>query len=653
MSGPRGASRSASGRSARAGTSGRTALFLYVLLVVLPAACFGLLLWRQLAAYQTRLLAELPVECRDAADRLAEAVAEQVEALLEDEMARPFEEYSRHYYRDDGGQIERVRSVLDNGPLRRGIHGYFSFRTSDYEPIGTRFDRPGNGTEQLQVFRGLEATAQDPLEARVRGVALEVTQLPIEDDNVADVERDVVQVELNDAVLEGYGEIRKRLTRTIVLNLAKGDEQECRDALQRSERLFDDHHEVYVQYFNLARVDLPGTERPYWALVAVRAVTMYGLQVPRLPQCIDSVTRPVMLQQGFVLDNSWLIGKLPQDAAKRVLGPSLRLVGPDETIPGSDDVTIARVDILDKLGLAPAGARETARAATGLRVVTDAGQLRREFRVQNAWFGGMAGLLTISMSIGIRLLLASIRKSRAEAERTRNFVASVTHELRTPIAAVKLYSEMLRDDWVEDAERRREYLGRIVSESDRLDGLVDRVLLRRRLYDGSVDAVEGGDLSAAVEAQRGDLELLAGRRTDDLEFDLAPDLPPVLLTTEGIHVIVQNLVENARKYAPVPRDEGGRPLERIVVRTRLDGKRRVVLEVLDRGPGIAEKDRGRVFEAFLRLGDERTRRTKGTGLGLHLVALQARALGGRVQVLPRAGGGSRFQVTFRRARGLG
>ena len=648
MSGPRSAS-----RSARAGASGRTALFLYVLLVVLPAACFGLLLWRQLAAYQTRLLAELPVECRDAADRLAEAVAEQVEALLEDEMARPFEEYSRFYYRDDGGQIERVRSVLDNGPLRRGIHGYFSFRTSDYEPIGTRFDRTDSGTEQLEVFRGLDATVQDSIEARVRGVALEVTQEPIERAKVTDVERDLVQAELNDAVLEGYGEFRKRLTRTIVLNLARGDEQECRDALERSERLFDDHHEVYVQYFNLARVDLPGTERPYWALVAVRAVTMDGLQVPRLPACIDSVARPVMIQQGFVIDNAWLIGRLPQNAAKRVLGPSLRLVGPDETIPDSDDVTIARVDILDKLGLAPAGAREKARAATGLRVVTDAGQLRREFRVQNAWFGGMAGLLTISMSIGIRLLLASIRKSRVEAERTRNFVASVTHELRTPIAAVKLYSEMLRDDWVEDLERRREYLGRIVSESDRLDGLVDRVLLRRRLYDGSVDAVEGGDLSAAVEAQRGDLELHAGRRTDDLEFDLAPDLPPVLLTTEGIHVIVQNLVENARKYAPVARDEDGQPVEPIVVRTRLDRKRRVVLEVLDRGPGIAEKDRGRVFEAFLRLGDERTRRTKGTGLGLHLVALQARALGGRVQVLPRAGGGSRFQVTFRRARGLG
>ena len=125
-------------------------------------------------------------------------------------------------------------------------------------------------------------------------------------------------------------------------------------------------------------------------------------------------------------------------------------------------------------------------------------------------------------------------------------------------------------------------------------------------------------------------------------------------------MILTNLVENARKYAsPGASGPQGTPPERtgsgpagdpgILVRTRLDQRSRAVLEVLDRGPGIAEADRGRIFEAFRRLGDEATRKTKGTGLGLHLVALQAKAMGARISVHPRNGGGSIFRVTLARA----
>src|SRR5262249_2094453 len=115
------------------------------------------------------------------------------------------------------------------------------------------------------------------------------------------------------------------------------------------------------------------------------------------------------------------------------------------------------------------------------------------------------------------------------------------------------------------------------------------------------------------------------------------------LVHDGVRSIVANLVENARKYAPV--GEGGEPI-RLVTR-RSD--RGADLEVLDRGPGIPVQERTRVFEAFYRVGNEATRTTQGTGLGLHLVALQSEAMGARVQVLDRDGGGTVFRVTFQRA----
>lgn len=614
------------------GPSGRTALALYVLLVVLPAACFGGLLWRQLGQYQTRLLSELPLECRNAAERLSRAVASRLLELRDDEMAlRPFEVWSQWYYEDDGGRLDRVKSPLAAEPLRDGILGYFSFRVSDFDP-----DRPPT----VQVLRGSDAPPIDPTANLIADVVGDAFVEPLIDEGV-DVDHELLL-----ARNEGWGEKRERLLTTLVNNVVRGDEIECREALEEvADNLLDRKHAVYEGYFHFERIDRDPSQPPW--IIAYRTVIVDALDLPSLAPCLSVMGSPVMDLQGFVIDPVWVAEVLPASEAQGVLGPSMERLGEGAIAVGSNrEVTVAESPILPQLDLGPMGRRSDAEPV--VRVMTDASQLRRDLRVQNAWFAGMALILTVSMAIGIKLLLGSIRVSREEAQRTRNFVASVTHELRTPIAAVKLYGEMLKDGWVSGEERRQEYLQRIVTESDRLDGLVDRVLMRRKLYDGG-DAPSPGDLSFHIEQQRPDLELVAGHVVGDLRFELAEGLPQVLLATEGIHVVVQNLVENARKYAPPPIGPDGEIVEPIVVRTRLGPKGRVLLEVLDRGPGIAEKDRGRIFEAFRRLGDEATRNTKGTGLGLHLVALQAAAMRARVTVLPREGGGSVFQVAFRRA----
>jgi len=142
-------------------------------------------------------------------------------------------------------------------------------------------------------------------------------------------------------------------------------------------------------------------------------------------------------------------------------------------------------------------------------------------------------------------------------------------------------------------------------------------------------------------------ELLpAGSATPDLVFEPGPDLPQALVHSEGLRSIVVNLVENARKYAAP--GANGRSFDPIRISTHVH-KRLVVLEVADRGPGIPASERDRIFDAFYRIGNEATRTSQGTGLGLHLVALQARSMEAKVSVLPRKGGGTVFRVMLKAA----
>jgi len=154
------------------GPSGRTALFLYVLLVVLPAVVFGGLLWRQLQREQQRVLLELPQESEDAARRLAEQCFRRVNDELEREFQRPFEAYRRDAYVDDLGPIRTELSPLAAEPRPDSIMGWFSFVAPD--PASGRF---GEGIS-VDVLRGAgDPTLLDPqltlLEETVRAEFLE------------------------------------------------------------------------------------------------------------------------------------------------------------------------------------------------------------------------------------------------------------------------------------------------------------------------------------------------------------------------------------------------------------------------------------------------------------------------------------------------
>jgi two-component system sensor histidine kinase SenX3 len=227
------------------------------------------------------------------------------------------------------------------------------------------------------------------------------------------------------------------------------------------------------------------------------------------------------------------------------------------------------------------------------------------------------------------------RLRRLEAIR-QEFVANVSHELKTPIGAIALLAETLADTdtssptELADAERR---LGLLVEESHRLSRIIDDLLALSEV-EGRDRTREPVDLADVVEDAVSGLQPLAERLGVDIELD-ATEGQSCLGDRRQLGSAVTNLVDNALKYA-----DGASPVT-VDVR-RGDGWADVV--VRDRGIGIPQSELERVFERFYRVDKARSRDTGGTGLGLAIVRNVARSHGGEVLVTSREGEGSTFTL---------
>ena len=233
------------------------------------------------------------------------------------------------------------------------------------------------------------------------------------------------------------------------------------------------------------------------------------------------------------------------------------------------------------------------------------------------------------------LILADDRTEITRTEEVRNdFVANVSHELKTPVGAISLLSEAL-DDAAGDEEAVRRFAGRMRRESSRLTALVQDIIELSRLQ--STDIVDRAKpvnvarvLEDAVEANRlnaenKNIEVLLGGTSEAAVYGDAP-----MLTTA-----FRNLIDNAIRYSP----EGSRV--GIGLQSR-DGMAQVA--VTDQGPGIAAEEQERIFERFYRIDSARSRHTGGTGLGLSIVKHVVANHGGEVDLWSRPGQGSTFTV---------
>lgn len=257
----------------------------------------------------------------------------------------------------------------------------------------------------------------------------------------------------------------------------------------------------------------------------------------------------------------------------------------------------------------------------------------------------LALLLLVTGTAGLWAVHRMASVTVAYAQRRSDFVSAVTHELKTPLAAIRMHGEMLRDGLVASEAKRDQYHRTITAECERLSRLVDNVLELARLERGTrpLSLVTGPVepvLREAVEI----LEPHARSRGFRLVAETAAGASPATFDRDALLQVVLNLVDNALKYA---RD--GEPKEVVV---RAEGREGgVTLTVRDHGPGISPAQLGRVFEPFHRGEPELTRRAPGTGIGLALVRGLVERMGGSVAARNATGGGLEVAVTLPAASG--
>jgi two-component system phosphate regulon sensor histidine kinase PhoR len=252
-------------------------------------------------------------------------------------------------------------------------------------------------------------------------------------------------------------------------------------------------------------------------------------------------------------------------------------------------------------------------------------------RVQNR---ARLELVMVVLSCGVivlgvaTILLAAERDRRISALKS-DFVANVSHELKTPLALVRMFGEMLQSGRVASEAKRQEYLEIIVSESERLSSLIENVLdfarveRGRQAYDFAIGSI-GEAVSKAVAIYR----YRAEREGVELTAQVEPSLPMAKIDERAIQLAVINLIDNALKYAP------GAHVGVTAIFDR--DAREIVVRVNDGGPGVPPEDRERIFERFVRGSASRssgsTPAVRGSGIGLALVLHIAESHGGRAWV---------------------
>jgi len=240
---------------------------------------------------------------------------------------------------------------------------------------------------------------------------------------------------------------------------------------------------------------------------------------------------------------------------------------------------------------------------------------------------------------GVLVLVHDVTERVHLAETRRDFVANVSHEIKTPLTAIRGLAETLREGALSEPQTAVRFTERILGQCARLEALLADLLPLARMEGAEEQGIEFGevDLDALIRRAVEDVMPTAEARGVTVELDLADGLPGLVGDPESLNQLVLNLLNNGVKY----NREGGS----VRLRARHEPGR-LLIEVEDSGIGMPTESISRIFERFYRVDKGRARDEGGTGLGLALVKHAVRLHGGQIEVESQLGVGSTFRVTL-------
>lgn len=254
---------------------------------------------------------------------------------------------------------------------------------------------------------------------------------------------------------------------------------------------------------------------------------------------------------------------------------------------------------------------------------------------RKAMFIGEGVFFLIIFIVGAIKLKRAFDKEQKVHAQQHNFMLSVTHELKSPLASIKLYIQTILKREL-NREQQKQFLMNSLKDIERLDDLVENVLIATKLE----------NVHSAMPKERFDFSEMVEKIAERLQIYSCTTQIIKLNIERNIHLegdnfalssVVTNLIENAIKYSP--------PCEQVFV-TLKRGKEGVCFSVADLGIGIKDEEKRRIFTKFYRIGSENTRKTKGTGLGLYIVKTVLEKHNAYIRVKDNTPTGTIFEVIF-------